>query len=433
MTDPRRLRATAAVTLLAFGAACVTTKLPPISSAGAEFQPLDSERELWEQARDEEKKLRDNAALYDDPLLEDYLEAVVAGLNPAGMAANPELGYTVSVIENPTLNAFAFPHGAIYVHTGLLARMENEDQLATVLGHEMTHVENRHMLRHRRSARNKQIGFTVGAVAAAVILAGEAGEAYGDANYGKAARLEVLGDLMIGLGLQLAFLAAVNGYGRDLEREADQGGFDKLTTAGYAVAEAPAVYRALLDDKGDSSKAEVFFFGSHPMLSDRIESAEQWIAGHAEATAAASRRTDPDAFARRIRPVIRDDARLNLERGRLKLAEAQLARVRDMPPQDPEVHLLTGLLELRKAEGEKDAVRAREMRERAAAAFHESIRLDPNRPEAHRELGVLAYGDDDFATACVQFRQYRELDPQADDAARIRDYLLELERDGHCP
>ena len=82
------------------------------------------------------------------------------------MAANPAVRYRVRVIEDPTLNAFAYPHGSIYIHTGLLARMENEDELATVLGHEMTHVEDRHMLRYQRSAHNKEVGFTVAAITA---------------------------------------------------------------------------------------------------------------------------------------------------------------------------------------------------------------------------------------------------------------------------
>lgn len=428
------LRATTIVTLIVFCASCVTTKLPPISSTGAEFHPLKDELKLWSRSRDEEAKLRDNVALYQDPLLEDYLTQIAAQLNPEGMAANPEIDYSVTVIENPTLNAFAFPHGAIYMHTGLLARMENEDQLATVLGHEMTHVEYRHMLRHQRSARNKQIGYSVGAVAAAVILAGEAGEAYDEGKYGKAARLEVLGDLMIGLGLQLAFIAAVNGYGRDLEREADQGGFAKMAAAGYDIDEAPAIYEALLDDQGDSGNVEVFFFGSHPKLASRIESANEWIEGHPdESSAPRTPRTDSGAFDRRIRPVIRDDARLNLERGRLSLAASQLDRVRDLMPEDPEVHVLIGMLELKRADDEKDGAAQREMKQRAAEAFREAIRLDPERPAPHRELGLLAYHDEDFETACVQFRQYVELDPKAEDAARMRDYVLELERDGECP
>ena len=49
-------------------------------------------------------------------------------------------------MRDPTLNAFSLPNGRIYVHTGLLACLESEAQLAMILGHEMTHVTNRHPL-----------------------------------------------------------------------------------------------------------------------------------------------------------------------------------------------------------------------------------------------------------------------------------------------
>src|SRR6185369_18100131 len=106
---------------------------------------------------------------YEDPALESYLQGVVTRMTPKGMAANTAVHYRIRVVEDPTLNAFAYPHGSIYVHTGLLARVENEDQLATVLGHEMTHVERRHMLRFERSARNKETGLAVAAVALDVV------------------------------------------------------------------------------------------------------------------------------------------------------------------------------------------------------------------------------------------------------------------------
>jgi lipoprotein NlpI len=102
-------------------------------------------------------------------------------------------------------------------------------------------------------------------------------------------------------------------------------------------------------------------------------------------------------------------------------------------PEDPEVHLLIGLLELTKADNEKDTSVQREMKARAADAFREALRLDPERPAPHRELGLLAYDGGDFETACVQFRHYVELDRKAEDAGRLRDYVLELERDGFCP
>jgi len=433
MKHGRPMRAVAVLTLLALVGGCKTTQLPPISSVGGEFEPFRDERRLWERARDEELTLRENAALYPDPLLEDYLGEVVNRLIAPGMAANPELSFRVTVIEDPTLNAFAYPHGSLFVHTGLLARLENEDQLATVLGHEMAHVEGRHMLRHQRSARNKQIGFGIAAITAAVILAGEEGEALQKGQYGKAARIGILGDIFVGLGLHLALLAAVNGYGRDLEREADQGAFDRMDAAGYDVDESPGIYRLLMEEYGDSGKSESFFFGSHPQLLARVETAEQFLADHPDAGGSGSQAGDPERFARRIRPVIRDDARLNIEMGRLALAEEQLTRVLEMMPDDPESHLLYGRLRLAQADNEKDPESVRQLRAEAADAFRESIRLGPNRALPHRELGLLAYRSEDFFTACVHFRRYVELESQAEDVPRMRDYVLELEREGDCP
>jgi predicted Zn-dependent protease len=435
MRRTRCFRLASLLTLAVFASSCLTTQLPPISTAGAGFEPLPDELALWQQARDEEEKLLEKVKLYDDPLLVDYLDGIVADLNPPGMAANRQLAYRVRVVEDPTLNAFAYPHGALYVHTGLLARMENEDQLATVFGHEMTHVERRHMVRYHRSAMNKQIGLTLVAIGAAAVLAGEEAEAYSRGQWGKGATIGVLADVMIGLGLQLAFLAAVNGYGRDLEYEADEGGFAKMAAAGYDTGEAPKVYAALLADHGEPRKVEAFFFGSHPQLTQRIANAKQLAAKRAATGAAAGEEPagDPEEFAQRLRPVVRDDAGLNLEMGRLQIAEHQLAKARAWLPEDPETHLLWARLRLAQAEGEKDPAAQRALREEARGALGEAVRLDPARPAPHRELGLMAFRDGDRRTACHELRRYVALATTADDTARIRDYLLELERGGECP
>jgi len=426
MVDLRRV--CAGLLIAALCGSCATTRLPPVSSAGAAFKPERDEARLWQQARAEETKLLESVRVYQDPLLADYLAGVVVRLNPPGMAANPQIAYRVTVLEDPTLNAFAFPTGSLYLHTGILARMENESQLATVLGHEMSHVEGRHLLRHQRSLRNKQIALIGASVVGAAVLAGEEGRAVSQGKYGKAARTRVLSDVLLGLGLQLAFVAAVNGYGRDLEREADEGGFAKLGAAGYDPREAPKVYQALLSDHGDSRKAEAFFFGSHPRLTERIAAANRFATTQPGPASPAP----GDEFARRMRPVIRDDARLNLALGRLDLAEHQLGRVLALMPADPEAHHLSGLLQLQRADAASDPGVRRERRVAAAAAFREAIRIDPNRADPHREVGLLAYGDGDHAAACAEFRQYLELAPQAADAQRIRDYELELRADGRC-
>ncbi|MFQ5720000.1 MAG: M48 family metalloprotease [Acidobacteriota bacterium] len=424
-------RVTASITLAIFAASCATTKLPPISAGSTTFTPEKDEQKLWVQAREEEAKLRDHITIYDDPLLEDYLDDVVRRLDIHHVEASSPISYRVTVVEDPTLNAFAYPHGSLYVHTGLLARMENEDQLATVLGHEMTHVENRHMVRHQRSMRNKQIGFSIAAVAGAVIAAGEQGDAVREGHYGKAARIGVLSDILLGLGLTLAFMAAVNGYGRNLEREADEGGFEKMETAGYDIREAPKVYAALEDDHGDAGKYETFFFGNHPRLSERIESARSYATEHPEAVQA-SHFEDQRYFRRRMRPIIRTDARLNIELGRYNLAEDQLERVLEEVPADAQALDLMGLVKMKKADEAKDESKKQALRDAARHFFETALQQDPDIPEAHRELGLLNYRSSRFASACDEFRAYIKLAADDEDVQTYRDYVLELDQDGYC-
>jgi predicted Zn-dependent protease len=425
------LRAAALSTLLLFAVSCVSTQVPPISSQGRSFVPLRDEAALWEKSRAEEEKLLGQVKLYGDPGLDAYLEEVVGRLNPPAMAANPAVRYRVRVVQDPTLNAFAYPHGSIYVHTGLLARMEDEDELATVLGHEMTHVEYRHMLRYQRSAHNKAVGLSVAAISAAVILAVAEGDAVDHGHWATAEVLDVFGHVLVDLGLELAFQASVNGYGRGLETEADMGGFGKLAAAGYDLREAPKVYQALLDDQGEPRKAEAFFFGSHPRLSERIEVTKKYVAQHPGTKLSEDRAYREDAFARHIRPVVRDDARLNIEMGRLALAEAELKKAREWMPDDPETHFLKGRLRLAQATG-KNPEEARGLRREAEDAFRKAIELDASRPDPHRELGLLLRERGDDRRACVQLRRYQKLAPEAEDVEEVGEVVAALERGGGC-
>src|SRR5512140_2988900 len=109
MRHGRLHRAVALVTLSALTLYCAPTHVPPISSAGDAFKPDRDEVALWNESRAEEAKLRDKARIYQDPLLVNYLEGIVAGLNPPAMAANRAVSYRVTVLEDPSLNAFACP------------------------------------------------------------------------------------------------------------------------------------------------------------------------------------------------------------------------------------------------------------------------------------------------------------------------------------
>lgn len=399
----------------------------PVGAAGAAFSLERDEQKLWDQSRDEERKLRKEAKLYEDPVLGDYLNRVTRSLEPPEVRTQEVLRVRVFVIRDPTLNAFTYPTGSVYVHTGLLARLENEAQLATVLGHEIAHATNRHALKHARSARNKAIGFGIAAVVGSVIVAGAAGDKAAEGNWKDAYIINQIGNIMVGLGLQLAFLAAVNGFGRELEREADETGLARMVAAGYDPRQAPRVFEILKDNKGDPSRAEVFFFGSHPRLDERIASTRELIDTRFAAPGTAAPVADTREFRMRTRVLVRDNAALDLEEGRLNLAGDGLKRVLALTPNDAVAHDLLGRVYEKRADEAKTAEDKTRLEQEALALYNEALRLDPAYAEPYRGKGLIAFRAGRRSEAREAFKRYLALRPDAADAQQIKDYLLELE------
>src|SRR2546428_11459898 len=205
---------------------CASRNVAPIGADGKAFKPESDERALWAKAEKEEEALLKKTKVYDDPMLDEYLARIGDRLTPDQVRAAGGPGFKFGVISDPTLNAFAMPNGHIYVHTGLLSQLDNEAQLATILGHEITHVTNRHALKFQRDAQTKQIAYTVAAIAASIGIAAAAGSRAKTGDPVGAAVIGQAANAILGLGLQLAAVAAINGYGRDLEREADEQGME---------------------------------------------------------------------------------------------------------------------------------------------------------------------------------------------------------------
>lgn len=404
-----------------------TTNVPPVGAEGAAFTPERDEQRLWERARDEERQLRTKVAVYQDPLLDDYLNQVAQKLVPPQAKGTGALKVRVSTIKDPTLNAFTYPTGSIYVHTGLLARMENESQLAMVLGHEITHSTGRHALEFERSARNKQLGFGIAALVGSIAVANAAGNKAEQGDLSGAYVLNQVGNIMVGFGLQLAFLASVNGFGRELEREADEGGMRNLVAAGYDPREAPRVFELLQDDHGDKSKLEVFFFGNHPRLSERIGSSKELLATRYNGVSGKEPPGDAREFQMRTRVLVRDDASLNLEAGRFGIAESEIKKVLALTPKDPVAFYLYGQLHERRAAEAKDTAESGRLEDKALAMYDEASRLDPRYADPYRAIGILRHRAGHREGALAAFRRYLELKPDAPDAQQIRDYILELE------
>jgi hypothetical protein len=97
---------------------------------------------LSKQGLQEAGKLGESRQAYRDAPVEAYVSNI--GMSVVPEWAKKEFHFHFGIISDPTLNAFALPDGSIFVHTGLLARVENDSQLAAILGHETAHVTERH-------------------------------------------------------------------------------------------------------------------------------------------------------------------------------------------------------------------------------------------------------------------------------------------------
>ncbi|HSF28955.1 MAG TPA: M48 family metalloprotease [Candidatus Tectomicrobia bacterium] len=412
-------RYTALGLVLFFMVACATANLPPIGSSQQPFQLAADEREIWEQSEAEQQKLNRRGRLYQDPLLEEYINDIARRLTPPELEEEG-VPIRVRILQDPSLNAFAYPNGALYVHTGLLARVENEAQLATVLGHEMTHVINRDAVRQYRSTRNKVIAANVAAVVASIGVSAVAGDQWRRGDAVTAAVIGQTANVMLGLGLQLGLLAAVNGYGRGMEDEADVGAMRLMSQAGYNINEAPKVHQMLLQRYGDPSRLENFFFGNHSRNQERIEHYERMLSTEYTQVARASNLiTNTEEFQRRTRPLVRDNAILDIEAGRYGTAKAALERVLAVAPHDAKAHFYLGELYRKQRKAPADV-------EQAIAAYQKAAEHDPSYAEPQRSLGLLYYTSGKRAEARQAFERYLELKPHADDRQQVREYLLEL-------
>lgn len=158
--------------------------------------------------------------------------------------------YALFVSESP--NAFVLPSGKVGVTTGLLALVRNDDQLATVLGHEVGHVVARHAAERYSTTALTSIGLS-----GVQSVAGDYARAAGAIG---------------GLGAQLGVLLP---FSRNHELEADRLGIDYLQRAGFRPSEAVALWRLMAAQRQGSTPE---FASTHPSDASRIAALETYIA-----------------------------------------------------------------------------------------------------------------------------------------------------------
>ncbi|OEZ61998.1 M48 family metallopeptidase [Duganella sp. HH105] len=254
------MRAVAAALLVAMPLAMAQdvlapAKIPNLPALGdTERQDLSPlmERKLGEEIMRDIR--RDHDFLDDGPILE-YLNNFGNSLVAARPGARGEANfdYFFFAVRDPQLNAFALPGGFIAVHSALLLAAQSESELASVLGHEIGHVAQRHIA--RSIGQQKQDALIP---LAAMILAALASKAGGDAAIG-----------VFSAGQGLAIQRQLN-FGRDAEREADRIGFQIMGAAGYDTSGMVAFFQRMQTATRNYSDLVPAYLQSHPLTTERI-------------------------------------------------------------------------------------------------------------------------------------------------------------------
>jgi beta-barrel assembly-enhancing protease len=214
-------------------------------SVGAEMT-IEDEKKLGQEFYD---KLAKNDVLIQDKRMNDYITKV--GSVILRSVKTPLFDYHFSIIKSSAVNAFATPGGYVYVNRGLITQVETEGELASVMAHEIAHVNARHIA----DMVNKQTKVSIATLAA--MIAG--------------AFLGGSGDLtaaIMGFSMATAETMSLK-YSRDNEEEADRYGMLYLVKAGYKPEASLNVLKLLRRYEFYSSKVPSYFL-THPGTDDRI-------------------------------------------------------------------------------------------------------------------------------------------------------------------
>jgi len=228
-----------AVALL-FAAGCATN---PVTGQ-REFSLMSEDKEI-QIGQEQDAQVRKEMGLYGDQALQQYVNDV--GLRLASVSERPGLPWHFAIVDVPAINAFALPGGYIYITRGILPFLQDEAQLAGVLGHEIGHVNARHSARQYSRSTASSIGLIVGSILVP-----------------QSRPFAELGET--GLGL----LMLKNG--RDDELEADSLGAKYAARAGWDPDGIPQMLTTLARiEEASDTKGIPNWMQTHPVAEDRAQ------------------------------------------------------------------------------------------------------------------------------------------------------------------
>jgi predicted Zn-dependent protease len=214
--------------------------------------PVTGKRELMLVSEEQEiaygvegdKEIVAEYGVVDNPAVADYVNTI--GQNMCKLTHRPNLEYHFRVLDTSVINAFAVPGGYIYVTRGILAYLNDEAELAGVIGHELGHVAARHSMQQMSKLQLAQLGLGIG-----MALSEKLNKYSGLAEF----------------GVNMLFLK----FSRDDERQADDLGVEYGTKARYDTYRMASFFETLerLSPSDGTSLPE--WFSTHPNPANRVE------------------------------------------------------------------------------------------------------------------------------------------------------------------
>jgi len=242
--------------------AMAQVNLPALGdSVSSDFDIMD-ERRLGERIM---REIRHDPEYLDDPLLSDYLNSIWqpllnAARNRGNISAEQDTNFpfeTFQVLDR-SINAFALPGGYVGVHLGLIAMTANSDELASVLGHELTHITQRHIGRSMVNAQHQSIATVAGLVLGMIAAT-------------RARSVDAANAVII--GSQAAAAQGQLNFSREMEREADRIGLQLMSSAGFASAGMAGMFEKLESSSRLNDSNQYPYLRSHPLTIERISEA----------------------------------------------------------------------------------------------------------------------------------------------------------------
>lgn len=239
-----RLSALAAAGLLS---GCATN---PVTGE-SQLMLMSEQQEIQIDRQNSPYQLSADYGITQDRRLEAYIDRT--GKRLAGLSHRPRMPYRFNVVNATYINAYAFPGGTISATRGILLKLNDEGELASLLGHELGHVNARHTARQMSQAMLTQA--LVGGAAA--VVGGQS---------------SALGDLTAQLG-SIGAGALLASYSRDNEREADDLGLRYMAAAGYNPQGFVGLMDMLRTLNKQKPNAVEMLFSTHPMSDERYQQA----------------------------------------------------------------------------------------------------------------------------------------------------------------